>query len=246
VNSNKDLTVYAIAFSVAMLAHVGTLQGLGKAAQHFYARKRLRTVELAVLASEPPEPAPRAPAPEPKPPRPKPKPVDLRAVKAPPPQAPPPPNSAAADEPAEQARPVFGISMTSVVGPGGGSSFAMRVGNTTLKEPEQALTPPADVKPYRPVPLYKVSRMPTKVHCPEPSFPDEAKRLGIEGKVRLEVDIREDGRVGDVRVVSGLGYGLDDVAVRAMRRCKFRPAALGDGQAAATTIVYTFTFLLED
>jgi protein TonB len=46
----------------------------------------------------------------------------------------------------------------------------------------------------------------------------------VTGDVVLEIVIRSDGSVGDVKVLRGLGFGLDDRAVAAVRNWKFSPA----------------------
>jgi len=57
-----------------------------------------------------------------------------------------------------------------------------------------------------------------------PDYTDDARRLGIEGEVVLEIIVRADGSVGDVRVVQGLRGGLDRRAVDAVRQWRFSPA----------------------
>jgi TonB family protein len=59
---------------------------------------------------------------------------------------------------------------------------------------------------------------------PNPIYTDEARKLKIEGDVVLDVVFLASGRVQVNQVVSGLGHGLDDSAVRAAREIKFRPA----------------------
>ncbi len=57
-----------------------------------------------------------------------------------------------------------------------------------------------------------------------PTYTDEARRRAIEGDVVLEIVVRRDGTVGDVRVVRSLGSGLDQRAVSAVRQWRFTPA----------------------
>ena len=57
-----------------------------------------------------------------------------------------------------------------------------------------------------------------------PAFTDEARRQGIEGDVVLEIVVRSDGSVGDVKVLQGLGGGLNRNAIEAVRQWRFRPA----------------------
>ena len=51
----------------------------------------------------------------------------------------------------------------------------------------------------------------------------------INGEVRLEVLFKSDGQVHVIRVLQGLGYGLDEQAVKAAEQIKFKPA-LHEGQ----------------
>jgi TonB family protein len=55
-------------------------------------------------------------------------------------------------------------------------------------------------------------------------YTDEARRRGISGEVLLEVVVRRDGSVGDVRVRRGLDRGLDQRAIDAVRQWRFAPA----------------------
>lgn len=57
----------------------------------------------------------------------------------------------------------------------------------------------------------------------KPDYSEEARRRGIEGDVVMEIVVRRDGSVGDVRIVQGLGAGLDERAVAAVRRWRFAP-----------------------
>jgi TonB family protein len=55
-------------------------------------------------------------------------------------------------------------------------------------------------------------------------YTDEARRRGIKGDVVLEVVVTHDGNVGDVKVLQGLGAGLESRAIAAVRQWKFAPA----------------------
>jgi TonB family protein len=59
---------------------------------------------------------------------------------------------------------------------------------------------------------------------PRPGYTDQARRLKIEGDVTLQVRFTASGEVEVLRVVSGLGYGLDQLAQDAARRIQFKPA----------------------
>ena len=58
----------------------------------------------------------------------------------------------------------------------------------------------------------------------QPILPEIALRNHITGTVVLSVDYRADGSVGDVEIVKGLGFGIDENIIRANRQHVFLPA----------------------
>jgi TonB family protein len=58
----------------------------------------------------------------------------------------------------------------------------------------------------------------------KPDYSEEARRRSVEGDVVLEIVVRHDGSVGDVRLLRGIGSGLDQRAIDAVRRWQFTPA----------------------
>ncbi len=56
-----------------------------------------------------------------------------------------------------------------------------------------------------------------------PLYSDEARRLGIEGLITVEVSVDVHGAAHLRRVVEGLGFGLDQNALVALRQWRFRP-----------------------
>ena len=75
--------------------------------------------------------------------------------------------------------------------------------------------------PYRPGSGVEPPRLLREVKA---QYTEDARTRGITGDVILEIVIRSDGSVGDVKVLRGLGHGLDDRAVAAVRNWKFSPA----------------------
>jgi len=57
-----------------------------------------------------------------------------------------------------------------------------------------------------------------------PEFSDEARRRNKEGTVRLRLTVDENGKPMNIVVVRGIGYGLDEQAVRAVEQWRFEPA----------------------
>ncbi len=77
-----------------------------------------------------------------------------------------------------------------------------------------------------------------------PEYSDFAKKSGIQGDVLLDVEVLEDGSVGAVEVLEslqpGMG-GLDEAAVKAVKKWTFQPAKSG-GQPVACWVQFPVTF----
>ncbi len=58
----------------------------------------------------------------------------------------------------------------------------------------------------------------------KPDYTEEARRRGLEGDVVLEIVVRSNGSVTDVKLLRGLGGGLDQRAIEAVRQWRFSPA----------------------
>ena len=62
---------------------------------------------------------------------------------------------------------------------------------------------------------------------PLPSYTQQARDARIEGVILLEGIIRKDGRVTDLKILKGLGYGLDQSAIETLsREWQFEPSTL--------------------
>lgn len=77
--------------------------------------------------------------------------------------------------------------------------------------------------PYRPGSGVEPPRLLKEVRA---TYTDEARRANITGSVVMEITIRRDGSVGDIRVLRGLGGGLNERAASAVRQWRFAPAQL--------------------
>jgi len=76
---------------------------------------------------------------------------------------------------------------------------------------------------------------------PRPVYTDEARKLHVEGEVLMQVTFSAAGRLEDMRVVRGLGHGLDEAAQRAAAQIRFKPA-LRDGQPFDSTAIVHIVF----
>ncbi|HVJ06036.1 MAG TPA: energy transducer TonB [Candidatus Saccharimonadales bacterium] len=76
-----------------------------------------------------------------------------------------------------------------------------------------------------------------------PDYTAEAKKKKIEGTVTLLIVVDKKGDVVDAKVVKGLGYGLDENAIIAVKEWKYKPAEKDD-QPIAVKLEVTVDFYL--
>jgi TonB family protein len=67
---------------------------------------------------------------------------------------------------------------------------------------------------------------PVMVHMADPEYSRQAKAAKFSGTVRLYLLVDADGHTSHIRVVKGVGMGLDEKAVEAVSRYQFKPATL--------------------
>lgn len=98
-----------------------------------------------------------------------------------------------------------------------------------------------------PVGVYPAGKMgvtvPQVIFNPEPDFSDEARKSKTQGIVTLLLVVGKDGHTYDIRVGQSLGMGLDEKAIEAVRRWRFRPGTF-NGAPVATRIAVQVDFRL--
>ena len=55
------------------------------------------------------------------------------------------------------------------------------------------------------------------------TYPEMARKAGIEGRVFLQFIVNERGEVENPRVIRGIGGGCDEEALKAIQKAKFKP-----------------------
>jgi protein TonB len=216
------------------------------------ARRPPTTVRLVAREKAPaPPPEPKPEAPKPPAPRALPPPSTSPTIAAavPPAAAPAatPPPRAAAPQPRR-----FAVAM-SATSPGGGVAVPVTSGPTAARG-NPLLPPTAPVGDNTAfaraaTEVTEVERAPQLLRQPSSLelralYPEEARRAGLEGDVRLELVVDERGAVSEVRLLEGAGHGFDEVAARAARLIVFRPAERG-GRPVAVRLPWTLKFRLD-
>jgi periplasmic protein TonB len=94
--------------------------------------------------------------------------------------------------------------------------------------------------------VYKVGggiSAPTPVSTPDPEYTEEARNAKTQGTCVLWLIVDDQGNPRDIRVVRGLGHGLDAKAIAAVKEWKFQPA-MKDGHAVNVQISVEVGFRL--
>jgi TonB family protein len=85
---------------------------------------------------------------------------------------------------------------------------------------------------------------PVAIYRPDPEFSEQARKARYSGTVWLSVLIDAEGRVRDIHVIRSLGMGLDEKAIEAVTRWKFKPGMKnGHPIAVRATVQMNFTLL---
>ena len=84
---------------------------------------------------------------------------------------------------------------------------------------------------------------PQLIYKVEPEFSEQARKAKYQGIVVLAIDVDPAGNVRNIRVRQSLGLGLDEKAVEAVSRWRFRPGLL-NGKPVATEAVVQVSFQL--
>ena len=241
----NDWEKLGIAALASLLFHFALARGLDQLPPH---RDFVAPKKVTISVKPPPEPPKEPEPPKPQePPKPPPKVVHemprvAHPVEAPVPHDTPPPLQAqSAPETTDQ--PVYGYSMesTSTVGKGP----AVPIGNTP--EPTAGKGSGAPVKPLAPpVQAFEATKLPLPQGRCYGKYNEEALAAGIEGQVVLDIVVGEDGRVREVHLVQGLGHGLDEAAIAAIKACQFSPGEKNGEHVAVKIKGFKITFVLPE
>lgn len=232
-----------IAFS--LVVHGAFAFGIGELeVKKSHAATAIEFAEAKKPAKKPPPPAKIDPPPR----KPEPPSKERRAAAPKAAEAPPPPTDAPPPAAPVSDLPDFGVALsggvdgTGIALPVGGSarggSKQPSLGNKAA--PKRLLPVAAATNPLDPCEDPPAKPKPRSV--PQPAGTEAARAAGVEGKVRVQLTVDETGRVVEVKLLQGLGYGLDEAALAAARQAEFEPAVrCGKPTRATFNISMRFT-----
>jgi protein TonB len=103
------------------------------------------------------------------------------------------------------------------------------------KAVDTTIPPPDAFIPY--------SNAPVTLSKPKPEYPEMARKAQLEGRVSLKVYVDVDGSVRDVVLLKGISPALDQAAMKAALKAKFKPAE-NNGVPVGVWWGFTYTFTL--
>lgn len=135
-------------------------------------------------------------------------------------------------------------------------TIVVREGDVDTPQPAASVPPPAAETPLpveaKPVPTVESGnatvpapafRNPQLLHIYLPEYTSKAREKKIEGDLLIRATLQRDGKIKKVKVEQGLGQGLDERAVEAVKRLAFLPAEL-NGQTVDADLQIVFNFKL--
>ena len=124
-------------------------------------------------------------------------------------------------------------------GPGKGHTIGNSDGHTMGDSTDGLVGRGASEMPYRPG-----TTLPRCAYCPDPQYTDEAREAKLQGTVTLQVLVSADGRASQIRIIKGIGLGLDERAMQSIRGWKFVPAHDGAHRSVSAWVTVEAIFRL--
>jgi TonB family protein len=123
-------------------------------------------------------------------------------------------------------------------------ALVLFVSMATAQTKAQPKTQPA-APAEKPLELSDDITPPRLLEVANPEYTDVAKKKKIEGQVVLDITVDKKGNVTEAKVKKGLGYGLDENAVAAVKVWLYKPAEK-DGQPVPVHMEVTTDFYMHE
>ena len=217
---------YVGAFVVSILFH-GVLAIVFQVPLQAKEIEKETWVEMTVKEKPPPSPPepppieeiPPEPPPEKKPvKKKKPKKIDFKDI----PKEPPPKIDEPPPKEKKQVRRVQGLKATSFA-KNGTSGLQVRAGTTLNTQATDEILSLEEAKNSTAISYAAATKQPRVKKRPKLDIPDIVKKEGIEGSVKIVIDIDETGKVTDTRLLKGLHPDADQACLRSWKTAIFSP-----------------------
>ena len=107
-----------------------------------------------------------------------------------------------------------------------GILFLLLAALSSAQTPHSAVVPPSLISKF------------------DPEYSEEARHAKVQSDVTLRFVVKADGKVEDIRVVKGAGFGLDEAAIAAVAKWQFNPGTIrGVAVYVVSRVVVNFTLL---
>ncbi len=86
---------------------------------------------------------------------------------------------------------------------------------------------------------------PIAIHTADPKYSEEARKAKFSGQVVVSMIVGTDGEPHNVHILRGVGMGLDEEAMKAVKQYKFKPA-MQNGKPVAVYVNVQVNFQIKD
>lgn len=104
--------------------------------------------------------------------------------------------------------------------------------NTPPPQPTQQQTKPAVSSPA-PMPFVAIESQPEFLHREPAVYPEIAKRIGLQGRVTVEVTVDAQGKPIQAKIVKSASDVFNEAAIEAVMKYTFKPAMMSTGPVTA-------------
>jgi periplasmic protein TonB len=84
---------------------------------------------------------------------------------------------------------------------------------------------------------------PVPIKSPDPNYSSKAQKAKLEGVVVVSIVVDTDGLPKNIKITRSLGMGLDEEAIKAVKKWRFKPA-IKDGKPVAVQVNVEVNFRL--
>ncbi|MCX6120860.1 MAG: TonB family protein [Ignavibacteriales bacterium] len=110
------------------------------------------------------------------------------------------------------------------------------VNTPSTQPPAQQQTKPAESTPA-PMPFVAIESQPEFIHREPAVYPEIAKKMGLQGRVTVEVTIDAQGKPIQAKVVKSASDVFNEAAVEAVMKYTFKPAMMSTGPVSSKIMI---------